>query len=106
MATTYVRGSGSHIAERERPAKGSARAAELEALAADPATAWHVEEPEPEPFEVVPIEVKPAVLERPAKSASKADWKAYALQEGMDEDEAEKATRDELAAKYADGGGS
>lgn len=100
MATTYVRGSGSHIAERERPAKGSARAEELETLAADPATAWHVEESEPAP------EPEPVVLERPAKSASKADWKAYAIQEGMDEAEAEKATRDELAAKYADGGGS
>lgn len=99
MATTYVRGSGSHIAERERPAKGSARAEELEALAADPATAWRVEESEQD-------EPEPVVLERPAKSASKADWKAYAVQEGLDEEEAEKATRDELAATFADGGGS
>ncbi|WP_328846122.1 hypothetical protein [Streptomyces sp. NBC_00258] len=99
MRTTYVRGAGSHVAERERPVEGSARAEELEALAADPASAWHVEESEQgEPESIV--------LERPAKSASKADWKAYALQEGMDEEEAEKATRDELAAKYADGGGS
>lgn len=56
-----------------------------------------VVEPEPEPA--------PVVLERPAKSASKADWKAYAIQEGMDAEEAEKATRDDLAAKYTDGGG-
>ncbi|MHC5259904.1 hypothetical protein ACYSUO_18660 [Streptomyces sp. UC4497] len=43
---------------------------------------------------------------RPAKSASKADWKAYAVGQGLDEAEAEKATRDELAARYADGGDS
>ncbi|MFD5266750.1 hypothetical protein [Streptomyces sp. NPDC058335] len=41
----------------------------------------------------------------PVRSASKADWKAYAVTQGMDEDEADKATRDELAAKYADGSG-
>ncbi|MGX1909004.1 hypothetical protein ACWIID_09095 [Streptomyces phaeochromogenes] len=104
MRTTYVRGAGAHVAERERPVEGSARAEELDALAADPASGWHVEEsgPEPEPEP----EPEPIVLERPAKSASKADWKAYAIQEGMDADEAEKATRDELAAKYTDGGGS
>ncbi|WP_405956113.1 hypothetical protein [Streptomyces phaeochromogenes] len=100
MRTTYVRGAGAHVSERERPVEGSARAEELDALAADPASGWHVEESGPEP------EPEPIVLERPAKSASKADWKAYAIQEGMDEAEAEKATRDELAAKYADGGGS
>ncbi|MEU6649509.1 hypothetical protein ABZ904_08680 [Streptomyces sp. NPDC046900] len=47
-----------------------------------------------------PEDVKP-----PARSASKADWKAYAITQGMGEDEADKATRDELAATYADGGG-
>lgn len=48
----------------------------------------------------------PEELERPVKSASKSDWKAYAISQGMDEDAAEKATRDELAARYADGGDS
>lgn len=99
MATTYVRGSGSHIAERERPAEGSDRAKELEALAADPATAWHIEKSEQ-------AEPEPVPLEKPTKSASKADWKAYAVDQGLDEEEAETLTRDQLAEKYADGGGS
>lgn len=45
-------------------------------------------------------------LARPAKSASKADWKAYGISRGLGEEEAEKATRDELAALFADGGDS
>jgi hypothetical protein len=36
----------------------------------------------------------------PNKSASKADWKAYAISQGMDEAEAEATSRDDLAAKY------
>jgi hypothetical protein len=92
----YERGSGAHVAERVRPTPGSAEAERYAALAADPASGWRCTEPDTEP--------EPVVLERPAKSASKADWKAYAVQEGMDEAEADKATRDELAAKYADGG--
>jgi hypothetical protein len=39
----------------------------------------------------------------PAKSASKADWKAYAINHGgMSEDDAEDATRDQLAEKYTE----
>ncbi|MFY7069588.1 hypothetical protein ACOQFV_27335 [Nocardiopsis changdeensis] len=43
---------------------------------------------------------------RPAKSASKADWLAYAVAQGMPEEEAEAATRDQLVERYApaDGG--
>lgn len=41
-------------------------------------------------------------LARPSKSASKADWKAYAIAQGMSEDDADAATRDTLAAQYAD----
>ncbi|WP_457028102.1 hypothetical protein [Kitasatospora sp. P5_F3] len=40
MAATYERGSGGHIAERLRPVPGSEHEAELEALAADPASGW------------------------------------------------------------------
>ncbi|MFE7273037.1 hypothetical protein [Streptomyces sp. NPDC057623] len=94
----YERGSGAHIAERVQPVPGSEEAERYAALADDPASGWRCVEPDPEP------EPEPTVLERPAKSASKADWKAYAVQEGMDEAEADAATRDELAAKYADGG--
>lgn len=61
MTATYVRSTGGHVAERERPAAGSARAGELEALAADPATDWRVESP------------AAAEPKRPAKSASKAE---------------------------------
>lgn len=55
-------------------------------------------EPEPEP------ESEPAG-QTPAKSASKADWVAYATDEARGEDrlseeEADALTRDELAAKY------
>lgn len=93
----YEKGSAGFVAERVRPVPGSEAAERYAALAADPKSGWRCAEPDPAP--------EPVVLERPAKSASKADWKAYAVQEGMDEDEADKATRDELAAKYADGGG-
>jgi hypothetical protein len=90
----YERGSGGHVAERVRPAPGSADDERYAALAADPASGWHVAAPDP------------VRLARPAKSASKTDWVAYAVQEGMDAGDADKATRDELAARYADGGGS
>ncbi|MEV8432001.1 hypothetical protein ACWHLZ_28055 [Streptomyces chartreusis] len=92
----YQRGAGAHVAERVQPVPGTGEAERYAALADDPSSGWRCVEPDPEP--------EPVILERPAKSASKADWKAYAIQEGMDEDEADKATRDELAAKYADGG--
>jgi hypothetical protein len=36
----------------------------------------------------------------PARSASKVDWVAYAVSQGKSEEEANAATRDELAAEY------
>jgi hypothetical protein len=39
----------------------------------------------------------------PTKSASKADWKAYAIAQGMDEAEADDMTRDDLAELYLGG---
>jgi len=39
----------------------------------------------------------------PTKSASKADWKAYAISQGMDDAEAESMTRDDLAELYLGG---
>lgn len=92
----YERGSGGHIAERLRPVPGSEEAERLAALAEDPASGWRCAEPDAEPVEVT----------RPAKSASKADWVAYAVAQGAEQDEAESMTRDELAALFADGGGS
>lgn len=39
-------------------------------------------------------------LARPAKSASKEAWKAFAVSQGMSEEDAETATRDQLADRY------
>lgn len=96
----YERGSGGHIAERVRPVPGSEEAEAYAALADDPASGWRCAEPDIEP------EPEPIVVERPAKSASKADWVAYAVSQGAEQAEAEAKTRDELAALFADGGGS
>lgn len=93
MTATYVRGSGPHIAERVRPAPGSDEETALAALADDPASGWSRIDDQP------PAE--PA--RRPAKSASKADWVAYAVTQGATEADATAATRDELAALYEDG---
>lgn len=38
----------------------------------------------------------------PARSASKADWVAYAVTQGVDADEADKLTRDQLAERFLD----
>ncbi len=40
----------------------------------------------------------------PRKSASKADWKAYAIANGMDEAEAETLSRDQLVERFASEG--
>ncbi|CAL9457000.1 hypothetical protein SUDANB15_02540 [Streptomyces sp. enrichment culture] len=47
------------------------------------------------------VEGSPA---RPAKSASKKDWVAYAVSQGTDETDAESMTRDELAEAYGEHG--
>ncbi|MFP8960031.1 hypothetical protein ACLIYP_05580 [Streptomyces nanhaiensis] len=39
-------------------------------------------------------------LERPAKSATKGDWVAYAVASGADRETAEAATKDELIERY------
>jgi hypothetical protein len=36
----------------------------------------------------------------PARSASKADWVAFAVSSGADQDEAETSTKDELIAAW------
>lgn len=55
---------------------------------------------------LVPVtEVEPQT-KPPARSASKAEWKSYAVAQGMSEEEAERSTRDQLAERYAPGGGS
>lgn len=94
MAATYVRGSGPHIAERVRPAPGSNEETALAALAGDPASGWRCTDGQPPAAEPV---------KRPARSASKTDWVAYAVTQGASEEDATAATRDELAALYEDG---
>lgn len=39
---------------------------------------------------------------KPGKSASKAKWVEYAVSQGMDEADAEAATKDDLIAQYQD----
>lgn len=41
-----------------------------------------------------------AAADRPARNASKADWVGYAVSRGMDQGEAEAATRDDLIEQY------
>ncbi|WP_158716012.1 hypothetical protein [Streptomyces sp. NRRL B-24720] len=98
MRTTFVRCTGGHVAEREIPAPGSKRETELNALADSPETDWRREA---DPLvDGVAEDTEP--LARPAKSASKADWVAYAVQEGQTEEDARAATRDQLADLYTD----
>lgn len=57
-----------------------------------------------EPVEDEPSEedsVEPTIVPAPAKSASKADWLTYAVDHrGADPVEADKLSRDQLAAQY------
>ncbi|WP_147979897.1 hypothetical protein [Streptomyces sp. MS191] len=87
--TVYQRTTGGHVAESLRPVPGSEEAAELEKLAADPASGWRAVAVEP-----------PAPAGPPAKSAAKAEWVAWAVAQGADEAEAEKTTKDELISAY------
>ncbi|WP_237310403.1 hypothetical protein [Streptomyces sp. AMCC400023] len=56
-----------------------------------------IERDEPEPVEEPDDGPK-----APARSASKSDWAAYATSQGMDADEADKLTRDQLAERFLD----
>lgn len=42
----------------------------------------------------------PDDTERPARSASKAEWVAYAVAQGADQDDAEQSTKDALIEQY------
>ncbi|CAL9480289.1 hypothetical protein SUDANB99_03068 [Streptomyces sp. enrichment culture] len=42
----------------------------------------------------------PDDIERPARSASKAEWVAYAVAQGADQDDAEQSTKDALIERY------
>lgn len=89
--TIYQRTSGRHVAESLRPVAGSPEAVELAALAEDPASGWRA------------VATEPPAAEAPAKSATKAEWVAYAVTQGADEAEAEAATKDDLIKTYGGG---
>lgn len=106
---TYERGAGSHVAERLRPVPGSDEEGRLDALADDPSSPWRRIDDEPLTPVIDDPPPPPATPPAPAgnlpnRSASKSDWFAFAVADGMDEDLADKATRDELAAIYHNGG--
>ncbi|MGW8762365.1 hypothetical protein ACWGN5_07680 [Streptomyces sp. NPDC055815] len=90
----YVRASGPYVAERVRPVPGSPEAEAYAALAADPGSGWRAVAVEP------PALVAPSAPEPPAKSATKAEWVAYAITLGADEGGAEQATKDTLITTY------
>jgi hypothetical protein len=96
--TGFFRGEGGHVWELDLPLTESFARREQEGGLVrvnedGSALQGEAEEPEaPGP--------EPAV--RPSKSASKADWLAYAVSQGADEAEAESMTRDELAKAYGD----
>lgn len=85
----YERTSGGHAAERLRPVPGSEEAAELEQLAADPASGWRAV-----------ADVPPAPAGPPAKAAAKAEWVAWAVAQGADEAEADASTKTDLIEAY------
>lgn len=45
----------------------------------------------------------PEDMKPPARSASKAEWVAYAVASGADQNDAEKLTKDELITQYGEG---
>lgn len=70
------------------------------ALAYFRAQGYGVEEIKPD--EPKPVEEPDDGPKAPARSASKADRLAYAVAQGMDADEADKLTRDQLAERFLD----
>jgi hypothetical protein len=44
---------------------------------------------------------RPDVIPEPSGNASRAEWAAYAIGQGMTRDEADDLTRDELRARFA-----
>ena len=92
----YERGSGAHVAERVRPVPGSEEAERYAALAAASGSGWRCVEADPEPEE---DEQEPR-LERPAKSAVKADWVAYAQAVAPETGGLDELTKEQLIELY------
>jgi hypothetical protein len=86
------------VAEIDAP--GDAQHEDARRVAYFTAAGYGVEEIADEPSEEDVVEEPPTVTP-PAKSASKADWLVYAVDHrGADPVEADKLTRDQLAAQY------
>ncbi|WP_060887286.1 hypothetical protein [Streptomyces caniscabiei] len=93
----YERGSGGHVAERVRPEPGSDEAERYAELAAAPGSGWRCVDPDPVPEEGGQ---KPPPPERPAKSAVKADWVAYAQAVDPETGGLDELTKEQLIELY------
>lgn len=87
----YQRGAGDHVAERVQPEPGSDEEQRLEDLAARGEGGWH---------RVAEAET-PSAAERPAKSAPKAAWLAYAQAVDPETDGLEELTKEQLIELYS-----
>ena len=88
----YQRGAGDHVAERVQPEPGSDEEQQLEELVAKGEGGWHRVEDAPAP--------SAQVVERPAKSAVKADWVAYAQAVDPETGGLDELTKDQLIELY------
>jgi hypothetical protein len=89
----YERHPGPGQVEREHTVDGSERDAELSALVAEGVNGWTV---------FTPAAPEPEALTRPADSAVKAAWVAWAIACGADEADAEKLTKPQLIEQFGD----
>ncbi|MDC2953381.1 hypothetical protein PO587_02805 [Streptomyces gilvifuscus] len=94
----YQRGAGDHVAERVQPEPGGPEEKRLDALVEQGADGWHrIDNTQPEAAE-------PAVTQEPSKkpnkASSKADWVAWAVHQGADQEEAEGLTLATLIERY------
>jgi hypothetical protein len=87
----YERRSGAFVAEREQPEPGSDREKELQGYVDAGTGNWsRVDEAAP----------APDAPKQPAKTASKGDWVDWAVSQGAERAEADKATKDDLIKAY------
>lgn len=91
----YERGVGGHVAEREQPEPGSDREKELQGLVDAGKGNWSL----------VGEETHASSEgddgpQRPAKTDNKAAWVDWAVSQGAERAEADKATKDDLIKAY------
>ena len=85
----YQRGAGDHVAERVQPEPGSDEEQRLDDLVARGEGGWHRV-----------AEEAPSAADRPAKSAPKAAWLAYAQAVDPDTGGLDELTKDQLIELY------